>query len=105
MRSEYAPLFLLTLINLAVLLYWLLIWLKSYHGHRDAISLLVLLFVLQSVLSEAWVALAVWFSVSGQAMQNMVLHGNYAIQIMVIVILTAIQYFVLKLEQDDKNGG
>lgn len=84
--------------NTIVLIYWLLIWLKSYRSYRDVISLLVFLFVLQSFLGEAWVMIAGYFSVSGHTMRGMMLYGNYVVQLIMLVILTAIYYFVRKLE-------
>jgi len=84
--------------NTAILMYWLVVWIKSYHSHRDVISLLVLLFVFQSFLSEIWVAMAVSFSVGGQDMRDMVLFGNYTVQSIVVLILMAIHYFVRRIE-------
>lgn len=100
----FVPIAVLTFVNILFLIYWSFIWFRSYQNHRDTVSLVVLLFVIQGFLKEIW---SVFFLVSvftGFAATDTSLSTRLATRIVVTVILVSIQVMAGRLDVESKDA-
>ncbi len=96
----------MTIFNTLLLLYWINIWYRSYRVHRDNVSLIVLLFVAQSLIREIWSVITTIIAISGLDINVMVVELNTLTRIVMAIIFIAIHYLVrnMKRENETKTG-
>lgn len=86
-----------------LLLYWINIWHRSYRAHRDNVSLIVLLFVAQSLIREIWSVITTAAAIGGLDMGIMVVELNTLVRIIMAIMLIAIHCLVRSMKQENET--
>ncbi len=109
MRYEFIPVIVLTIFNIGILAYWSIIWVRSYRNHKDTVSIIVLLFIVQSLINELWLSLAAIHATRGLSMWNITVIGSTVNRVTITYLLGTIHFLVRKIQKDndkkDDNHG
>ncbi len=104
MRYEFIPVVGLTIFNIGILAYWSIIWIRSYRNHKDAASMIVLLFVVQNLINELWLSLVAIHATRGLSMWNITVIGSTINRVIVAYLLGTIHYLVRRMQKDDNEN-